>query len=233
MSLLPEPASFAVFMTASVAISITPGPDLTYVFARGLAHGRKAGLISVAGIVSGLVIHTCLVAFGLAALVAGSDTAFDMIRYLGAAYLIWMGVRLIRSGGGLKATDRAVGGKWSTLYLQGLLTNLLNPKILLFFLAFLPQFADPVRGPMAPQIMALGGPDRLRPGCAVDRGAGQRRHGQSARAPPPVAEGPECRHRIADDRARTLSAGERAALTRRFLRIRRCDGSHTSRMLII
>jgi threonine/homoserine/homoserine lactone efflux protein len=156
MSLLPEPASFAVFMTASVAISITPGPDLTYVFARGLAHGRKAGLISVAGIVSGLVIHTCLVAFGLAALVAGSDTAFDMIRYLGAAYLIWMGVRLIRSGGGLKATDRAVGGKWSTLYLQGLLTNLLNPKILLFFLAFLPQFADPVRGPMAPQIMALG-----------------------------------------------------------------------------
>jgi threonine/homoserine/homoserine lactone efflux protein len=156
MSLLPEPASFAVFMTASVVISITPGPDLTYVFARGLAHGRKAGMISVAGIVSGLVIHTCLVAFGLAALVAGSDTAFDMIRYLGAAYLIWMGVRLIRSGGRLKASDRAVGGKWSTLYLQGLLTNLLNPKILLFFLAFLPQFADPVRGPMAPQIMALG-----------------------------------------------------------------------------
>ena len=156
MPLLLDPTSFAVFITASVVISITPGPDLTYVFARGLAHGRKAGLISVAGIISGLVIHTCLVAFGLAALVAGSDTAFDTIRYLGAAYLVWMGVRLIRSHSGLKANGRTVSDRWSRVYLQGLLTNLLNPKILLFFLAFLPQFADPVRGPMALQIMVLG-----------------------------------------------------------------------------
>jgi threonine/homoserine/homoserine lactone efflux protein len=156
MSLLPDPASFAVFLTASIVISITPGPDLTYVFARGLAHGRKAGLVSVAGIVSGLVIHTCLVAFGLAALIAGSDIAFDVIRYLGAAYLIWMGIRLIRSRGGLEANGKAVGGKWSTIYLQGLLTNLLNPKILLFFLAFLPQFADPMRCSVALQIIILG-----------------------------------------------------------------------------
>ncbi len=156
MSLLPDPASLAVFLTASVVISITPGPDLTYVFARGLAHGRRAGVVSVAGIVSGLVIHTFLVAFGLAALVAGSDTAFDMIRYMGAAYLVWMGVRLIRTKGGLNANGRSASGRWSTLYLQGLLTNLLNPKILLFFLAFLPQFADPVRGSVALQIIVLG-----------------------------------------------------------------------------
>jgi threonine/homoserine/homoserine lactone efflux protein len=157
MSLLPDPASFAVFLTASVVISITPGPDLTYVFARGLAHGRLAGVISVAGIVSGLIVHTCLVAFGLAALVAGSDLAFDLIRYLGAAYLIWMGVRLIRSRAGLRSDGRAVSAsRWSAWYLQGLVTNLLNPKILLFFLAFLPQFADPAHGSMALQIMLLG-----------------------------------------------------------------------------
>jgi len=165
MSLLPDPASFAVFMTASVIISITPGPDITYVFARGLAHGRTAGVISVAGIVSGLVIHTFLVAFGLAALVARSDLAFDLIRYLGAAYLLWMGVRLIRSRGGLMSDSRAVSARrWWTWYLQGLVTNLLNPKILLFFLAFLPQFADPARGSVALQILVLGA---ILIGCGV------------------------------------------------------------------
>lgn len=156
MSLLPDPASLAIFVTASVAISITPGPDLTYVFARSLAHGRRAGLISVAGIVSGLVIHTLLVALGLAALIAGSDTAFDAIRYVGAAYLVWMGIRLIRTRGGLAADGTATEGRRLTIYSQGLLTNLLNPKILLFFLAFLPQFASPERGSVALQILILG-----------------------------------------------------------------------------
>ncbi len=156
MSLLPDPAAFAVFLTASVVISITPGPDLTYVFARGLAHGSRAGLVSVAGIVSGLVVHTLLVALGLAALVAESDTAFDIIRYAGAAYLLWMGYRLIRSRAGLAENGPPDTSRWSTIYLQGLLTNLLNPKILLFFLAFLPQFADPSRGSVGLQIGILG-----------------------------------------------------------------------------
>ena len=157
MSLLPDPAAFAVFLTASIVISITPGPDLTYVFARGLAHGRKAGLVSVAGVVSGLIVHTLLVALGLAALVAESDTAFDIIRYAGAAYLLWMGIRLIRTRAGLSANGSPTEGRWSAIYLQGLLTNLLNPKILLFFLAFLPQFASPLRGSVALQILILGG----------------------------------------------------------------------------
>ena len=156
MSLLPDPAAFAVFLTASVVISITPGPDLTYVFARGLAHGSRAGLVSVAGIVSGLVVHTLLVALGLAALVAESDTAFDVIRYVGAAYLLWMGYRLIRSRAGLAENGPPDTSRWATIYLQGLLTNLLNPKILLFFLAFLPQFADPTRGSVGLQIAILG-----------------------------------------------------------------------------
>lgn len=157
MSLLPDPAAFAVFLTASIVISITPGPDLTYVFARGLAHGSRAGLVSVAGIVSGLVVHTLLVALGLAALVAESDTAFDVIRYVGAAYLLWMGYRLIRSRAGLAENGPPDTSRWATIYLQGLLTNLLNPKILLFFLAFLPQFADPTRGSVGLQIAILGG----------------------------------------------------------------------------
>jgi threonine/homoserine/homoserine lactone efflux protein len=106
--------------------------------------------------VSGLAVHTLLVAFGLAALIARSDLAFDVIRYLGAAYLAWMGVRLIVSRGRLPADARAVTADWASVYLKGLLTNLLNPKILLFFLAFLPQFADPSRGSLALQIMILG-----------------------------------------------------------------------------
>ena len=156
MALLPDPASFAVFLTACVAISITPGPDLTYVFARGLAHGRGAALVSVAGIATGLVTHTLLVAFGLAVLVAGSPLVFDAIRYAGAAYLVWMGIRLLRSRESLRPEATAGPAALGPIYAQGLAVNLMNPKILLFFLAFLPQFADPARGPVAPQIMALG-----------------------------------------------------------------------------
>lgn len=156
MALLPDPAALAVFIGASVAISVTPGPDMTYVFARGLAQGRAAALVSVAGIATGLVVHTTLVALGLAVLVAGSPILFDILRYAGAAYLLWMGARLILSGNRLEAQRAGRPASWRAIYMQGLLVNLLNPKILLFFLAFLPQFADPARGALGPQIAVLG-----------------------------------------------------------------------------
>lgn len=151
-----EPATFAVFLGASVAISITPGPDMTYVFARGLAHGPRAGLISVAGIASGLVVHTTMVAFGLAVVMAQSPVLFEIIRYVGAAYLVWMGIKLLRDRGQLDMHKDQGKEDWQAFYVQGLIVNLFNPKILLFFLAFLPQFADPERGSVALQIGILG-----------------------------------------------------------------------------
>ena len=151
-----EPATFAVFLSASIAISITPGPDMTYVFARGLAHGPRAGLISVAGIASGLVIHTMLVALGLAVVMAQSPVLFEIIRYAGAAYLVWMGIKLLRDRSRFNVNGDQSSENWRALYVQGLIVNLFNPKILLFFLAFLPQFADPARGSVALQIAILG-----------------------------------------------------------------------------
>jgi threonine/homoserine/homoserine lactone efflux protein len=151
-----DPATFAVFLSASLAISITPGPDMTYVFARGLAHGPRAGLVSVAGIASGLVIHTMLVAFGLAVIMAQSPVLFEVIRYAGAAYLVWMGIKLLRDRSRFDVHKDQGTADWRAFYVQGLIVNLFNPKILLFFLAFLPQFADPERGSVALQIAILG-----------------------------------------------------------------------------
>jgi threonine/homoserine/homoserine lactone efflux protein len=151
-----DPATFAIFLSACVAISITPGPDMTYVFARGLAHGPRAGLISVAGIASGLVVHTLLVALGLAVVIAHSAILFDIIRFAGAAYLIWMGIRMIRDRSHFSVSADRGQTNWKMLYVQGFIVNLFNPKILLFFLAFLPQFADPARGSVALQIVVLG-----------------------------------------------------------------------------
>ncbi|MBT5433640.1 MAG: LysE family translocator [Alphaproteobacteria bacterium] len=154
--MLFDPATFVVFLGASIAISITPGPDMTYVFARGLAHGPKAGLISVAGVATGLVVHTTLVSFGLAVVVAQSPVLFDIIRYVGAAYLVWMGIKLLRDRSGYSVSASTDKAAWKALYVEGLIVNLFNPKILLFFLAFLPQFADPARGSVALQIAVLG-----------------------------------------------------------------------------
>ena len=134
-----DPATFAVFLSASVAISITPGPDMTYVFARGLAHGPRAGLISVVGIASGLVIHTTLVALGLAVVMAQSPVLFEIIRYAGAAYLVWMGIKLLRERSRFDVHKDQGAADWRAFYVQGLIVNLFNPKILLSSLPSCPN----------------------------------------------------------------------------------------------
>ncbi len=151
-----ESTTFAVFLGASIVISITPGPDMTYVFARGLSHGPRAGLISVGGIASGLVVHTLLVTLGLAVVMAQAQILFEVIRYVGAAYLVWMGIKLLRDKSRFDVHGTSERADWKKLYVQGLIVNLFNPKILLFYLAFLPQFADPVRGSVTLQIIVLG-----------------------------------------------------------------------------
>lgn len=149
-------ASLALFMTATLALNIAPGPDMLYVSTRSLAQGRRAGVISALGIAAGAVVHTVAIASGLAALLRALPLAYEIVRFAGAAYLIWLGVQALRGKAGpasSKTLDRA--SEWA-VFRQGAITNILNPKVALFFLAFLPQFVDPARGSVALQIVVLG-----------------------------------------------------------------------------
>lgn len=151
-----DPAALALFMTATLALNLAPGPDMLYVSTRSLTQGRRAGVISALGIAAGSVVHTVAIASGLAALLRALPLAYEIVRLAGAAYLIWLGVQAVRGKTGPasgKPLDRA--SEWA-VFRQGAVTNILNPKVALFFLAFLPQFADPARGSVAMQIIVLG-----------------------------------------------------------------------------
>jgi threonine/homoserine/homoserine lactone efflux protein len=151
-----DAASLALFMTATLALNLAPGPDMLYVSTRSLAQGRRAGIISALGIAAGAVVHTIAIASGLAALLRAVPVAYEIVRWAGAVYLIWLGIQALRSKAGPLArapVDRA--SEWA-IFRQGMVTNLLNPKVALFFLAFLPQFVAPERGSVALQIVALG-----------------------------------------------------------------------------
>jgi len=136
-----------LYLLSCVLLNLTPGQDTVYIIGRSMAQGRRAGVVSVAGIMTGILIHTTFAALGLSAVLAASSIAFDAVKYAGAAYLVWLGIGLLRSGrpeGGAETCPTAPPGQraW-TVYRQGVLTNVLNPKVSLFFLSFLPQFVDP------------------------------------------------------------------------------------------
>lgn len=151
-----DPALLLAFLAAGIALNLTPGADMTFVAAQSLGRGRAAGLAAAVGVGTGGLVHTGFAALGLAALVAASPWAFDMIRYLGAAYLIWMAVQMFRAPPTLSDnSEDAAGSLWRS-YRQGFLTNLFNPKVIVFVLAFLPQFVDPGRAPVGVQIFLLG-----------------------------------------------------------------------------
>jgi threonine/homoserine/homoserine lactone efflux protein len=138
------------FLAASFLLWLTPGPDTMYILARSIAQGRRAGVMSALGIGSGLLIHTLVAAFGLSAILAASAWAFAVVKTAGAVYLIYLGIQALRKKvGSLDAPDLRPIGSWR-VYRQGVLSNTLNPKVAIFFLAFLPQFVDPAggRGPM-------------------------------------------------------------------------------------
>ncbi|CAN5582302.1 LysE family translocator [soil metagenome] len=149
--------NLALFLTASLALIVTPGPDMVYVVTRGVAQGRRVGLVSAWGACSGLVFHTALAAAGLSALLRSSATAFMAVKYVGAAYLIYLGVKAFLSRESFSVAGGAVpkAGLWKVFF-QGVASNVLNPKIALFFLAFLPQFVHPATGSAASQMLALG-----------------------------------------------------------------------------
>ncbi|GIH89850.1 LysE family translocator [Planobispora siamensis] len=153
---MPDLATLAVFSVATLALLIVPGPAVVYIVTRSVAQGRSAGMVSVLGIHLGSLVHVAAAALGVSALLAASATAFTIVKYLGAAYLIWLGVRKLmshRNGG--EAVDPPVATR-SRMFWEGFVVNVLNPKTAIFFLAFLPQFTDPAAGPIAPQILLLG-----------------------------------------------------------------------------
>ncbi len=137
-------ANIALFVATSLAVIVAPGPDNVYVLTRGVAQGREVALASAWGMCSGLVFHTTLAAVGLSAILARSAVAFSMVKYAGAAYLIYLGVKALMSreefGPSPEGTPEA---RLRSFFLRGLAMNLLNPKVAVFFLAFLPQFAGP------------------------------------------------------------------------------------------
>lgn len=147
--------TLALFLTATLALNLTPGPDMLYVIARSAAEGRRAGIVSALGIAGGTLVHTAAVALGVVSLLAAVPVAFLIVKYSGAAYLIYLGIRALASDAALTApvVER---GRLSAVFRQGVITNVLNPKVALFFLAFLPQFVDPAKGPVALQIVLLG-----------------------------------------------------------------------------
>lgn len=152
-----EPQTLALFVAASVVLIVTPGPDMLLVIARSLAGGPRDGVLVAAGLVGGLLLHTAVVALGLAALLAASALAFTLIKWAGAAYLAWLGVQILRHAGDAAALEAPrLEYRARELITQGFLSAALNPKLALFFLAFLPQFADGRAAPVALQLALLG-----------------------------------------------------------------------------
>ena len=153
---MPSVQSLGLFMAAALALNVTPGPDMLYVAARSTGEGRRAGMVSALGIGAGTLVHIAALALGLSALLAAVPMLYDAVRWCGAAYLVWLGVRALRAKPRMTNDAPVTPAPLATVFRQGVVTNVLNPKVALFFLAFLPQFVDPARGSAAAQIVALG-----------------------------------------------------------------------------
>ena len=153
---MPGDANLLLFLTASLVVIVAPGPDNILVLTRGVTLGRKAALVSATGASVGLVTHSLFAAAGLSALLAQSAVAFSVVKYAGAAYLIFLGVRALLDHNSLVLAEGSPPVGLRSVFTQAVASNVLNPKIAVFFLAYLPQFADPSAGGMAPQLLALG-----------------------------------------------------------------------------
>lgn len=146
----------ALFAVASTLLIFTPGPDIIYVMTRGVAQGRKAALAAAAGFALGNFAHTFFAIAGLSALITSSATAFACVRYAGAAYLMYIGYRMLRSRGSFVPEGAAGELQCRVIFRQSILANIMNPKVALFFLAFFPQFVDRARGGVPLQMLILG-----------------------------------------------------------------------------
>ena len=154
---MPASSTLGFFVLAALTLLIIPGPAVLYIVGRSLQQGSRAGLASMLGIQAGTTVHITAAAFGLSALLLASSLAFSLVKYAGAAYLVYLGVRTILS----KSDPQEVGpvrrDSLRRIFGQGVLVSLFNPKTALFFFAFLPQFVDPSRGSVPEQVLLLGG----------------------------------------------------------------------------
>ena len=153
---MPELSQIGLFWIATILLNLTPGPDIMYIVANGMSRGARAGAMSAAGVGTGALFHVGLAAVGVTALLHASDIAFDVVRFLGAAYLIWIGFQQLKSSlPGFTPENTVADNSWA-YFNRGLVTNVLNPKVALFFMAFLPQFISPEAGDVVFQIFILG-----------------------------------------------------------------------------
>lgn len=151
-----DPALLAFFVVSVVVICLTPGPDMVYILAHAVSQGPAAGAVAALGMSIGMLAHTVAVTLGLATVLEAEPLLFDVIRYAGAAYLVYIGIRAWLDSGQSKGLDDRPPVPLRTVLWRAVVTNLLNPKIILFYLAFLPQFVDPGRGGLSQQLLLLG-----------------------------------------------------------------------------
>jgi threonine/homoserine/homoserine lactone efflux protein len=148
---------FALFVVAGLLLNITPGPDTLYIVSRTASQGSRGGTVAALGIGAGLFVHTFAAAVGLSALITASAAAFTLVKWIGAAYLVYAGITLLLARPAIRQPAPAIrAAALRTVFLQGFLTNVLNPKVALFFLAFLPQFVDPGASNKALAFLFLG-----------------------------------------------------------------------------
>lgn len=152
---MPEINNLILFVLAGLTLNITPGPDMMFIITRSVSEGTRSGIISSLGIAAGSLIHTMAVAFGLSALLIAVPAAYEIIKYAGAAYLVYLGIRMFFSKQNITLNDKTKPVKMHSVFLQAMLTNIFNPKVALFFLAFLPQFVNP-EGNVTLQLILLG-----------------------------------------------------------------------------
>ncbi len=153
---MPSLPTIAVFLLATFVFAIIPGPAVIYIGTRGIAQGRRAGLASALGIGAGTLTHVAAAALGLSVLLVTSALAFTVVKYLGAAYLVFLGIRTLLARDDDQPAIAVIPRRTTRLFVQGFIVQLLNPKTALFFYAFLPQFVDPAKGSASEQIAVLG-----------------------------------------------------------------------------
>jgi len=156
MIVFPDGSSFGIFAAAAFLLLITPGPAVFYIVTRSVDQGRRAGLVSALGVHAGTLVHVAAAAAGLSVVLAASALLFGVVKYLGAAYLIYLGVRRLLEAAPIAGAGSRPRVSWRRAFGDGVVVNVLNPKTALFFLAFLPQFAEPSRGPVGWQVLTLG-----------------------------------------------------------------------------
>src|SRR6266481_4988386 len=154
--MIPDHSSLLLFVSAALVLLAIPGPAVFYVTSRSIGHGRSAGLVSALGIGVGTLFHVVAATLGLSALLMSSALAFSAVKYLGAAYLVYLGIQKVLREESVVPSEQSVRIRLSRIFGQGIVVNVLNPKTALFFFAFLPQFVDASRGRVAGQIMFLG-----------------------------------------------------------------------------